>query len=361
MSPSSTTRKDSAIRRRDVPNSNRKRDSTIRKRDSYRRRDSTIIRKRDSPAPAFSTRFQNKLESSVHKGDNGVILVIGGSEIYTGAPYFSAMAALRSGADLVFIMAPPSAIPHLKMFYEAIVLPIQLDERILNKVTACVFGPGLGRVEISEHIKILRYLNERKVPIVIDADGIHYYKEGKLNFILNGIITPNYKERIGIRYQENHYVVEKGEIDEVFRMKVNEGKGNEKVSRGKGDSESNEGKVSGESDTVSNEEKMSRESDTRSNEDSDAATKDKEKHGKKRCGGQGDILTGVIATIVSVMPDEILESLNLACRIVRMASFEGFQKCGYGLITREILDEIPGVLKRKVMYDDVKCKVESDV
>lgn len=36
-----------------------------------------------------------------HKGQLGRVAVIGGSEDYTGAPYFSAMASARLGADMV--------------------------------------------------------------------------------------------------------------------------------------------------------------------------------------------------------------------------------------------------------------------
>ncbi len=41
-----------------------------------------------------------------HKGQNGTVLVIGGSEDYIGAPALVGMAALRSGADLAYIAAP---------------------------------------------------------------------------------------------------------------------------------------------------------------------------------------------------------------------------------------------------------------
>ena len=41
-----------------------------------------------------------------HKGQNGKVLVIGGSQEYAGAPFLVAMAALRSGADLVRVAAP---------------------------------------------------------------------------------------------------------------------------------------------------------------------------------------------------------------------------------------------------------------
>jgi ATP-dependent NAD(P)H-hydrate dehydratase len=38
---------------------------------------------------------------SFHKGQLGRIAVIGGSQDYTGAPYFSAMASARLGCDMV--------------------------------------------------------------------------------------------------------------------------------------------------------------------------------------------------------------------------------------------------------------------
>ncbi len=48
-------------------------------------------------------------KKSSHKGDNGTVLVIGGSEDYVGAPALvgmGALAVLRSGADLVTVAAP---------------------------------------------------------------------------------------------------------------------------------------------------------------------------------------------------------------------------------------------------------------
>ena len=44
--------------------------------------------------------------SSSRKGDNGTVLVVGGSNIYHGAPILSSIAALRSGCDLVYTAIP---------------------------------------------------------------------------------------------------------------------------------------------------------------------------------------------------------------------------------------------------------------
>ena len=41
-----------------------------------------------------------------HKGDNGLVLAVGGSKDFVGAIALTGLAALRSGADLVKIIAP---------------------------------------------------------------------------------------------------------------------------------------------------------------------------------------------------------------------------------------------------------------
>jgi NAD(P)H-hydrate epimerase len=43
---------------------------------------------------------------TAHKGDFGRLLVIGGSEIFSGAPALVALAALRTGVDLAYVAAP---------------------------------------------------------------------------------------------------------------------------------------------------------------------------------------------------------------------------------------------------------------
>lgn len=51
-----------------------------------------------------------------YKGQNGKVSVIGGSKTYTGAPYFAAMAALRTGSDLAFIYCHDEAAIPIKSY-----------------------------------------------------------------------------------------------------------------------------------------------------------------------------------------------------------------------------------------------------
>ncbi|MCS7097710.1 MAG: NAD(P)H-hydrate dehydratase [Candidatus Methanomethyliaceae archaeon] len=121
-----------------------------------------------------------------HKGDNGRLLIIGGSYKYSGAPALAAMAALKTGIDLAIIAAPSSIANGIRAYSpDLIVRPLPskdfLDLESLDiikeeskRVDAIVIGMGLGIEEstISAAIEIIKYLNDIEKPMVIDADAL---------------------------------------------------------------------------------------------------------------------------------------------------------------------------------------------
>lgn len=98
-------------------------------------------------------KFIPKLTPELHKGQCGRIGVIGGSTEYTGAPYFASIAALKLGADLVYVFCSKEAAPVIKSYSpELIVLPVLNDSDVVSKVepwlprlNSLIIGPGLGR------------------------------------------------------------------------------------------------------------------------------------------------------------------------------------------------------------------------
>jgi ATP-dependent NAD(P)H-hydrate dehydratase len=117
------------------------------------------------------------------------VLVIGGSAEYTGAPYYAGMAALRAGADLVWVACGEGAAVPLKCLSpELMVLPViprdpsgvagalTALEPILRRVHALVVGPGLGRSEgaLAFASEVLKYAKCRSPPLpcVVDADAL---------------------------------------------------------------------------------------------------------------------------------------------------------------------------------------------
>ena len=120
-----------------------------------------------------------------HKGDYGKILLLCGSRGYTGAAYFAAMGALRSGAGVVYLGVPESIyeIEAVKLS-EPVIFPlpdkdgklsshaIKIIAEYLPKMDAVLIGPGLG---ISKEVySVVEFvLQNFDGPVVVDADGIN--------------------------------------------------------------------------------------------------------------------------------------------------------------------------------------------
>ncbi len=134
------------------------------------------------------------------KGDNGLILVIGGSKLYSGAPALAALAALKAGVDLVVVAAPKPAADVIKTYSpDLIVRPLpgeyltttMVDDilELSKRFDAVLIGPGLGREP--DTIRAIRTIVEKlsaKSKLVIDADALKALKDVKLR---GGVVTPH--------------------------------------------------------------------------------------------------------------------------------------------------------------------------
>jgi ATP-dependent NAD(P)H-hydrate dehydratase len=147
--------------------------------------------------------------------------VVGGCEEYTGAPFFAAISALKTGCDVVHVFCTPSAAPVIKSYspeiiahpyvfardvalrneindaelpndrsgsnyddHGALALPsnerdsflegVRKTERWLRNMDAVVIGPGLGRdaTSLAFAREILAFARRLKIPTVVDADGL---------------------------------------------------------------------------------------------------------------------------------------------------------------------------------------------
>lgn len=56
------------------------------------------------PRDTFLCAIAPPLDFKAHKGQSGRIGILGGSKDYTGAPFYAAMASLRVGADLAYVL-----------------------------------------------------------------------------------------------------------------------------------------------------------------------------------------------------------------------------------------------------------------
>lgn len=142
-----------------------------------------------------------------HKGDFGRLLVIGGSETFSGAPALAALSALRTGVDLVYVAAPrDTAYVIAAMSPDLITVKLegsQLDSRsvgviedLLDKATAVVMGPGLGlhRDTVSAVKQLFNLIGKRRVPLLLDADALKAFAEFKHRVNFPVVLTPHLGE-----------------------------------------------------------------------------------------------------------------------------------------------------------------------
>ncbi|MDI6847343.1 MAG: NAD(P)H-hydrate dehydratase, partial [Candidatus Bathyarchaeia archaeon] len=142
--------------------------------------------------------------SESHKGDFGRLLVIGGSETFSGAPAFVALAALRAGVDLAYVAAPERTAYAISSMSPDLIT-IKLEGGHLNlgnlpalktymkTANAVVLGPGLGlHVETREAVKaVIEAVERAGKPLLLDADGLKAFAEFKRKLNVPLVLTPH--------------------------------------------------------------------------------------------------------------------------------------------------------------------------
>jgi len=139
-----------------------------------------------------------------HKGDFGRLLVIGGSEVYSGAPTLVSLAALRTGVDIVYLAAPAKTAYAISSMSPDLIT-IKLDGDNLNSsnmetikpylgmVDAVAMGPGLGlNPETAKFVKAcVDEVEKAKKPLLLDADGLKAFAKFKRPLKVPLVLTPH--------------------------------------------------------------------------------------------------------------------------------------------------------------------------
>ena len=118
------------------------------------------------------------------KGDNGKILILGGSYVYHGAPILASLAALRCGTDLVYTAVPKinsqatrAASPNL------IVIPLA-DQKLTRGAAkkllgqtpvgldSAAIGMGLAVQERNSLLLLIKTLLDSDVRLLLDASAL---------------------------------------------------------------------------------------------------------------------------------------------------------------------------------------------
>lgn len=182
--------------------------------------------------------FKKRLNYS-HKGSYGYDVLIGGSIYYSGAIRLASIAnaSVRSGAGVVKVAVPnviaKEIIPNI---IDATIYPLSSDDKyiifneeeikdLIKNTKTISFGMGIGNT--IETKKLLKYLLDNyENNLIIDADGLNALSEMNLN-ILNEtkakiILTPHIKEfsRL-INLNINDILKDQIELAKAFAKKYN--------------------------------------------------------------------------------------------------------------------------------------------
>ena len=146
-----------------------------------------------------------KRAADSHKGQNGRVLIVGGSLEYTGAVLLAGLAAFRSGVDNVTVAAPEKVAWALNTMSPDLITVKFKGERFLAKHAAKVarlakdfdavlLGNGLSRhLSTMEFVRKLLSSAKGKQVWVVDADALRAIR-GPDTAVKRAILTPHKDE-----------------------------------------------------------------------------------------------------------------------------------------------------------------------
>lgn len=233
-----------------------------------------------------------RLTPQLYKGQCGKICVVGGCEEYTGAPYFSANAASLFGSDLVYLICETKASTAIKAYSPNLMVhPYLLDtnsmsqtaggtcpyekiDSVLERSHVVVVGPGLGRdAEMFEQVMyIVEKAHEGSARcLLLDADALFLLAHEQHTERMQRALKKYGRDRVVITPNavELKRIMRALKVDRVEQ--VSEALGCITVAKGTKDVI-----VNSHGDRLTNEVPGS----------------------MRRCGGQGDTLTGIIAAML---------------------------------------------------------------
>jgi len=269
-------------------------------------------------------KFIPERKISSRKGDNGTVLIVGGSYIYHGAPILASLAALRAGSDLVYTSVPKiNAQSTRAISPNLIVLPLvdsKLTRGAANKLLgqiphgldSATIGMGLAIKDIESLTTLLKPLLNRDVRLSLDASAL---VSGVLPLISNKnvTVTPHageFKRLFGESPQnsikDRVALVEK--YAKKYQLTI---------------------LLKGPTDIIS---------------DGKKTFLNPKKTPAMTVGGTGDVLSGITAAFLARNRNS-LESASAAAYVNGLAGKQVQRKLGLHMAASDLIDVLPGVLK----------------
>ena len=161
------------------------------------------------------------------KGDNGIVLVIGGSSLYHGAPLLASLSALRAGADLVYTAVPKIIVSAIRSYSPNIIalpmtdssLTIGSGNRLIKGLPkiphTATIGMGMTLSKTEALNSLVKKLRENGTKLVLDASALIPQVLSEITET-DTIITPHpgefkriFNEDVGGSEKDIHSIVSK--------------------------------------------------------------------------------------------------------------------------------------------------------
>ncbi len=265
----------------------------------------------------FFTMALVKRDATSTKGKNGRILVLGGSRVYSGAPILSAQSALRSGADLSLLYVPyavnrrvvdPQLVSKafhnpLSGYYSRSFVGEAL--RLAKDVDCVLLGPGMSTRQCVKSF-IHSFVLNVSVPVVLDADALKIVDlsclKGK-----RCVLTPHaqeFREMVGQEPTQQN-VMKQAQESRVILLK-------------------------GQTDSISDGKRLQK------NTNGNAGLS---------VGGTGDILAGVVASLIA-QGNSLFDASYYAAKIIGECGDTLYKSMGYNYTPSDILAVLPSIVKK---------------
>ncbi len=256
-----------------------------------------------------------------HKGQNGRVLVVGGSKLYFGSPILVSLSAFRLGIDLVYLLTPEYTAKYIGPRYPDLIVwgytgeflnkkALPLFEQLRSRTDAMVVGNG-----ITKQPGVLKTASEliRKwdKPLVIDADAIQSNLKTNSEQL---IYTPHFVEfsrLTGVKTPED------------LKKRV-------KLVQKTAEDLSATILLKGRPDIIS---------------DGDRLMLNNTHNPGMTVGGTGDTLAGIACALLS-QKHTAFESACMAAYINGSAGNLAMKKYGYSILASDLVNEIPTIMKK---------------
>ncbi len=273
--------------------------------------------------PKLARKMTPPRAASSKKGDNGIVLVAGGSRFYHGAPVLTSMGALRSGADLVYTAVPRSIVTPVRSFSPNIIaLPLPDDKLTVGSANrlaamlpkrphAAAIGMGMSIAAPEAIIALVNKVKQSETKILLDASALipEILPEVKG---LGAVVTPHAGEFRRL-FQTEPGNTEKERIANVTRMAKEHG-----VTV----------LLKGPVDIIS---------------DGSQTGINKTHNCAMTVGGTGDVLSGITATLVTRMKP--FDAALLGTYLNGLAGNLAYKRVGLHMAATDLIENLPAAMK----------------